>query len=221
MRVRQPLARILIPTAANNRLTDELREQIAAELNVQAVEPFAGAGELVDHSAKGNFRALGKRFGKQTPVVAQAVAAADAGALAAAVADGGSFALTVPGFDEPVQISADDVLISERPREGWSVINEQGETVALDLNLTPELISAGLAREVVRLIQEARKDSGFDVSDRITLLWSADGEVAESLRTHRSSLAEEVLAVSVAEAEPAADWRRDDDLGLSFAIARS
>nr|WP_269458191.1 isoleucine--tRNA ligase [Microlunatus soli] len=220
MRVRQPLARILVPTALQARLTDELRGQIAAELNVVAVEPFSEAGELVDHNAKGNFRALGKRFGKQTPVVAQAVAAADGGALAAAVADGGSFALTVPGFDEPVEVFADDVLISERPREGWSVINEQGETVALDLNLTPELVRAGLAREVVRLIQETRKGSGFAVSDRITVAWSASGDLADALREHAGSVAEEVLATSISEATPEDSWHRDSDLGLSFTISR-
>ena len=74
---------------------------------------------------------------------------------------------------------ADEVIVSERPREGWSVVNEQGETVALDLELTPELVRAGLAREVVRLVQEARKASGFEVSDRIALRWSADGDTAE------------------------------------------
>ena len=63
----------------------------------------------------------------------------------------------------------DEVILSERPREGWSVVNEQGETVALDLELTPELRRAGLAREVVRMIQEARKTGGFEVSDRIAL----------------------------------------------------
>jgi isoleucyl-tRNA synthetase len=220
LRVRQPLNRILIPTALHARLTDELRDEIAAELNVIAVEPFAGAGELVEHSAKGNFRALGKRFGQQTPIVAQAIAQADAAALAAAFADRGSFALRVPGFDEPVPVNADDVLISERPREGWSVINEQGETVALDLTLTPELVRAGLARAVVRVVQEARKEAGLQVSDRITLSWAASGELAAALREHAATVADEVLAVTIAEAEPTADWRRDDDLELAFAIAR-
>ena len=78
----------------------------------------------------------------------------------------------------------DEVIVSERPREGWSVVNEQGETVALDLELTPELVRAGVAREVVRLVQEARKNSGFDVSDRIALTWQADGDTAAALREH-------------------------------------
>ena len=79
----------------------------------------------------------------------------------------------------------DEVIVSERPREGWSVVNEQGETVALDLELTPELRRAGLAREVVRMVQEARKTSGFEVTDRIALRWHADRRrLAEAISEH-------------------------------------
>ena len=79
VRIRQPLRRALVASSAWSRLTDELRQEVADELNVLAVEPLSSAGaDLVDFSAKGNFRALGKRFGKQTPVVANAIAAADA-----------------------------------------------------------------------------------------------------------------------------------------------
>ena len=76
------------------------------------------------------------------------------------------------------------MIVSERPREGWSVVNEQGETVALDLELTDELRRAGLAREVVRLVQEARKSSGFEVSDRIELVWQAEGELPRRCAEH-------------------------------------
>ena len=200
VRTRQPLSRALVGSAAWSRLDDELRREVAEELNVEALEPLSSAGaDLVDHSAKGNFRALGKRFGKQTPVVAAAIAAADAAALAAALAADGRAVVTVDG--DEVEVLADEVIVSERPREGWSVVNEQGETVALDLELTPELVRAGLAREVVRLVQEARKNSGFDVSDRITLVWSAAGETADALREHGSLVAEEVLATDMREGE--------------------
>lgn len=219
LKIRQPLRRVLVPTASAARLSEELRAEVAAELNVGSVEPFAGSADLVDYTAKGNFRALGKRFGKQTPLVAQAVAAADAGALAAALADGGRAVVTVPELGE-VELGAEDVLLSERPREGWSVVNEQGETVALDLELTPALVRAGLAREVVRLVQEARKDSGFEVSDRITLRWAGDGELAEALTEHADLVAGEVLAVEMTREQPGDDWRRDDDLGLRFRVER-
>ena len=91
--------------------------------------------------------------------MAAAIAAADAGALAAALKADGRASVDLDG--EPVEVLPDEVIVSERPREGWSVVNEQGETVALDLELTPELRRAGLAREVVRMIQEARKTGGL------------------------------------------------------------
>jgi len=219
VKIRQPLSRALVPTAAHDQLSEELLAEIAAELNVVAIGSFAGAGDLVDHSAKGNFRNLGKRFGKNTPKVAAAVAEADAGALAAAVASGVTYPLSVEDVGD-VEVGADDVIISERPREGWSVVNEQGETIALDLEITPELALAGLAREVVRLVQETRKNSGFDVSDRIRLQWAADGDLAAALAEHGEMVAAEVLAIEMGAAEPAADWHHDTDLGLRFRIER-
>ena len=215
VKTRQPLSRVLVPSGSFAKLDAELRAEIAAELNVQAVESFASAGDLVDYSAKGNFRALGRRFGKDTPKIAAAIAAADAAELAASLAASGT--ATVAG----VEVSADEVLVSERPREGWSVVNEQGETVALDLELTPELVRAGLAREVVRLVQEKRKASGLEVSDRIALAWAADGELAAALREHGDQVAQEVLATTIAEAEPADDWTTAADLGLRFTLAKA
>lgn len=215
VKTRQPLARVLIPSQAHAQLGAELLEEIKAELNVEAVESFAGAGDLVDYSAKGNFRALGKRFGKQTPVVANAIATSDAAQLAAHLAAHGKVKVG------EYEVTAEEVLISERPREGWSVVNEQGETVALDLELTPELVRAGLAREAIRLIQETRKSTGLEVSDRIHLSWAADGEVAEALRAHAGVVADEVLAVEMVEASAADGWVRDEDLGLAIKVAKA
>ena len=219
VKTRQPLSRALLASTTLSQLNDEIVAEVIAELNVGALDSFSSAGDLVDYSAKGNFRALGKRFGKQTPLVAQAIADADAHALAAALhADGKA---TV-AFEGGVEVSADEVIVSERPREGWSVVNEQGETVALDLELTPELVRKGLLRDVVRVVQEARKTTGFEVSDRITLTWAGTGEAADALREDSSSVADEVLATSVVEAEsPAAGWSTDEDLGLSFQVAKA
>ncbi|MGO1383186.1 MAG: isoleucine--tRNA ligase [Arachnia sp.] len=193
IKVRQPLSRMLVPSAALAVLTPELQEEVRAELNVKQLESFGSAGDLVEYSAKGNFRALGRRFGKQTPQVAAAIAATDAGRLAAELAAGGATSVEFEG--ETLALEPEDVLISERPREGWSVVNEQGETVALDLELTPELLRAGLAREVIRFVQDARKKAGLDVSDRIALQVGATGELGAAIDEHGPAIAEEVLAV--------------------------
>jgi isoleucyl-tRNA synthetase len=220
VKIRQPLRRALVGTSAYERLSEELRAEVAEELNLGGLEPLSGAGaDLVEHSAKGNFRALGKRFAKDTPKVAAAVAAADPGALAASLAADGRATVIIDGAE--VEVTADEVVVSERPREGWSVVNEQGETIALDLEITPELRRAGLAREAIRLIQETRKNSGFDVSDRIALSWAAQGEMAAAFEEHRDLIAGEVLASTMAEAESADTLAvRDDELGLSFSVYR-
>ena len=207
-KTRQPLARALVSAAGWEGLSPELRDLVAAELNVVTLERLSG--DLVDVSVKASFRVLGKRFGKRTQTVADAVHALDGAALAAALANGIA-SVTVDG--EELVLSADEVIVTEAPRTGWAVASGSGETVALDLEVTPELRRAGLVRDVVRLVQDGRKSTGLEVSDRIELWWQADGEVAEAAR-----LADEVLAVQVTEGRPTADLavHADADLGLTF-----
>jgi len=227
VRTRQPLRRALVATTAHDRLSEELRREVADELNIGDLEPLSAAGaDLVDHSAKGNFRALGKRFAKDTPRVAAAIAAADAGALAAALKESGTATVVVDG--EQVQVSEAEVLVSERPKEGWSVVNEQGETVALDLEVTPELKQAGLAREVVRTLQEARKNAGLEVSDRITVwVTSTDAELSDALGKHAEEIAREVLAVELHQEAPVGVTLVDvaegteEDLQLSYWLVKA
>jgi isoleucyl-tRNA synthetase len=231
VKTRQPLRRALLASTTLSQLNDEIVAEVVAELNVGTLESFGSAGDLVDYSAKGNFRALGKRFGKQTPLVAQAIADADAGALAAALRADGKATVA---FEGGVEVSADEVIVSERPREGWSVVNEQGETVALDLELTPELVRKGLLRDVVRVVQEARKNAGLEVSDRITLSWTGTGEAADALREDAAFVAEEVLATSLLEDQTLAlgftpgpgvtglgNTFHDADLGLTIRITKA
>jgi isoleucyl-tRNA synthetase len=150
---------------------------------------------------KPNFRTLGRRFGQRTPAVAEAITSADPALLTAALREG-TASVVVDG--EQVSVGDDDVTVSETPRSGWAVASGGGETVALDLEITPELRAAGTVREVVRLVQEARKSQGLEVTDRIELWWKADGDTADALRGSESLLAEEVLAVRVIEGEPTA-----------------
>jgi isoleucyl-tRNA synthetase len=217
VRGRQPLARAVVQAPGWEALPDELRRHVSEELNVAAFESLAD--DLVDRSAKASFRALGKRFGKETPKVAEAIANADAAALATALRDTGSATVAVDGA--PVTVSAEEVVVTETPREGWAVATDAGETLALDLTLTPELVAAGLAREVVRLVQEARKASGFEVTDRVAVRWEAAGDdLAAAVRAHAGAVAAEVLATSLAEglADDGTTVHRDKDLGLAFQV---
>lgn len=224
VKIRQPLGRALIGAQGWDTLSDELRAQIAEELNVVSLASLSDAGgDLVEFSAKGNFRALGKRFAKETPKVAGAIAASDAAELSAALKASGTATVLLDGA--PVEVSADEVIITETPREGWAVASESGATVALDLHLTDELRLAGTAREAIRLIQEARKNSGFDVADRIAVWWSADENehTQSALLAHGPQIAEEVLALQFAEGAPEDEelpLHGDESLGLRFWLRR-
>ena len=200
VKTRQPLGRAMVSAQGWDRLPADLRALVAAELNVVAMQPLAG--DLVDVSAKADFRVLGRRFGKGVQAVAAAVTQADAAALAAGLRDG-TASVVVDGA--PVPLSPEEVIVTETPRTGWAVATGGGETVALDLTITPELRRAGLLRDAVRLVQDARKTSGLDVSDRIELWWEGSGELAQALVEGSGRLADEVLAVAVTSGAPTAD----------------
>jgi isoleucyl-tRNA synthetase len=222
VKTRQPLSRALVSAHGQIELPAELVAQITDELNVNALESLAAVGgSLVETTAKANFRTLGKRFGKRVQEVAKAVLAADAAALNASLKADGAATVVVEGED--VRLTPDEVVITETPREGWAVASDAGSTVALDLHITPELRRAGVARDVIRLIQDARKSSGLDVADRIELRYlTTEEETAAALAEHATLIADEVLATDFAPGE--ADWATpflDEGTGLTFQLRKA
>jgi isoleucyl-tRNA synthetase len=226
VKTRQPLAQALVSAPGWAGLAEELRREVATELNVQNLTVLgdAASDELVDVSVKPNFRMLGKRFGPRTKTVAEAITAADGRELAAALAAG---AASVEVDGQPVELSPDEVVVTETPRSGWAVASAGAETVALDLELTHELRLAGLARDIVRMIQEARKNAGLDVTDRIELWWLVGGAPApaEALRAHADQLRAEVLATDIHDTAPTEVEglfsAHDEELGLTFWLRRA
>jgi isoleucyl-tRNA synthetase len=219
VKTRQPLGTGYVSAPGWDSLPDGLRAEVAEELNVTELARLADAQELVDIVVKPNFRELGKRFGSRTKLVAGAITGADAHVLSSALRGDGTVAVSVDGED--VEIRTDDVVISETPRSGWAVASAGADTVALDLELTHELRLLGLLRDVVRLIQDARKSAGLEVTDRIELWWQVGGapDPGEAIRTHTDQLAREVLATAVEEGQPQSPTGlhsvADDDLGLT------
>ena len=185
-----------------------MRDQIADELNVLELEDIANAsGDLVSVSIKANFRSLGAKYGGAVQEVAKLIAAADAAKLVADVRINGS--ARVGEFE----ITVDDLVITEQPKSGWSVASNNGESVALDLTLTQELINAGNVREVIRALQEGRKNAGFDISDRIIVTWNANSEIAPAVNEALEHIKREVLAV---EMKHDASLLCDTELGFTF-----
>lgn len=208
VKIRQPLGRALIAASGWANLPADMRDQIADELNVLELEDIANAsGDLVSVSIKANFRALGAKYGGAVQDVAKLIAAADAAKFVADVRINGSAKLG------DFEITAEDLVITEQPKSGWSVASNNGESVALDLTLTQELINAGNVREVIRALQEGRKNAGFDISDRIIVTWNANAEIAPAVNEALEHIAREVLAV---EMKHDASLLCDTELGFTF-----
>jgi isoleucyl-tRNA synthetase len=170
---------------------------------------------------KANFRSLGPRFGKQMPQLAAAVAALDAGVVAAALRSGGTVVVSIAGTDH--ELGDGDLLLALAPLEGYGLEREGSHAVALELSLDAELIRAGRAREIVHAVQQCRKDSGLDITDRITLVLGGDEELLSTAREHERYIVTETLATDFAAAERD-DWLSEvaiDSLALRIWLARS
>ena len=219
VKTRQPLQRALVAAAGWGSLPEGLQAQIRDEVNVLSLESLSGTDELVDVSLKANFKTLGARFGKSTPAIAAAIAATDAKQL---VTDLKSGKAGVKVAGETYEIGPDDVVVTEVPREGWTVASDSGESLALDLALTPELIGQGIARDVTRLIQDARKTSGLDISDRISVIWESSSSVTtDALTSHSELVSAEVLATSWTQGAVTNPTAFDDELGLKVLIVKA
>jgi isoleucyl-tRNA synthetase len=172
---------------------------VAEELNVKRVD-LAGSAEAFGRwRAKPDFKVLGPRLGTRVQAVAGALAEDD-GTLARRLADGESVEAHL-GDGSIIALGPGDVTLSHDVRSGYGVATEGGVTVALELELTPELRREGVARELVRMVQDARKEAGLEVTDRIQLGVETSGEPADALAAHRDEIAAETLATSVATSE--------------------
>ena len=200
VRVRQPLSRLLVrtPDEASAAFVARHEAQILEELNVKAVEMLAGDAELVSYRIKPNLPRIGKRFGKRVPAIRDALAAADGSAIAAAVAAARTFDVEAGG--DTIAFEPEDVLVESTSAEGYACAEEGGYLVGLDTSLTEALEREGLARELVRTVQDARKQAGLDVSDRITLRIEGTPEVAAALDAHRGYVMDETLATGWGDA---------------------
>ncbi len=201
--VRQPLSRMVcVAPAVSEGALRELLPVLRAELNIKSIELATSGDALVTLEAKPNFRSLGRKFGKKTPLAADAVSNFTSAHLRA-FEQGGELIVTVDG--ETHGLDADDLTILRRASSDLVVEEEHGFFAAIDPHITPELKREGVAREVISRVQRMRKDAGLSVSDRIRLFVGGDDLVLESVREHRDWIADEVLATSVAVGEEMQD----------------
>jgi isoleucyl-tRNA synthetase len=195
-KMRQPLRRaVIVANDAERAAISARADLVKAELNVKELDFVTEEGELVSYAVKPNYRSLGPRFGRRMPQVAAAVAALDPVHVAAVMAEGGEVGINVDGDEHA--LGADEVSLSLQPLDGYEVEAEAGHAVALQLELDDELRREGLAREIVHAVQNARKEAGLEVTDRIELSLSGDEELIAAARAHEAYLAGEVLATEV------------------------
>jgi isoleucyl-tRNA synthetase len=196
LKVRQPLSRLLIrvPDARAEAAVRRHEDQILDELNVKRVELIARDATLVTYRIKPNLPVIGKRYGKLIPKIREYLKTADGAAIAAAVARGESQTFVIGG--ESLTIEPADLLVESAAAEGFSCAEQEGFLVGLDTTLDDALRREGLARELVRAVQDARKQAGLEVADRIALFVEGDSAVTAALAEHRDYLMSETLATA-------------------------
>ena len=194
LRVRQPLQKIVIPVRDENMRAqiEKVQHLICSELNVKEIEFLAADNDLLVKKIKPNFKTLGPRYGKVMKALGAAIMAFSQQQINALEADG-RCVVSVEGQDCEVLVS--DVEIATQDIPGWVVANDGNLTVALDIQLTPELVDEGIARELVNRIQNIRKEQ-FDVTDRIVVELQS-GEWDSAINTHRDYICTETLCTSL------------------------
>jgi len=193
LKVRQPLARLLV------RLPDELAsgaverhsEQIRDELNIKAIEVIPRDAALVTYRIKPNLRVMGKRYGKLIPAIRAALGKSDGSIIAKLAARGELLKIEVEG--QTIELAPDALLIETTAAEGFACAEDAGYLVGLDTTLTDELVREGLIREILRTVQDARKQAGLNVSDRIVLNIDGNEPVMAAMSEHREYIASEAL----------------------------
>lgn len=203
IRVRQPIARVLVPvlSAAQREDVQAVEALVLAEVNAKALELVDDASGVFVKRAKANFKALGPKAGPQMKDVAAAISQLSPEAIAA-LEQSGTYTLTLAHGS--FELSGEDVDVQTDDIPGMAVASERGTTLAVDLTLSPELVQEGLAREAVNRIQGLRKDSGLEITDRIQVWVSGSDEAVAAVRAHEAYLCAEVLADALTFEAPAA-----------------
>jgi isoleucyl-tRNA synthetase len=223
VRTRQPLSRLLVhvPDARAEQAVDSHRDQVMEELNVKSLEFISREAGFVDYRIKPNLPRLGKQYGKRLPKIRAALEAADGADIAARADRGEDIVIDVDG--ERLTLTGEDVLVETSSAEGYACGQDGGYLTALDTTLNEDLVREGLAREMIRTVQEARKQAGLEVSDRIMLGVSGTAGVEDALGAFRDYLMSETLATGWETGQASPLWSEErtlDDERWTIEISR-
>jgi len=197
IKVRQPLSKMLIPITSTlqKEQFEKIKELVLSEVNVKEVEYIEDTKGLVTKKIKPNFKILGKRYGKQMKEIAAKIALLTQEEIAS-IESGTPFELTL-SQENKVEILLEDVEILSEDMPGWLVATDAQLTVALDITVTPTLRAEGTARELINRIQNLRKNSGFEVTDKIEITVESTPQIEESIALFREYICNQTLALSL------------------------
>jgi isoleucyl-tRNA synthetase len=223
LKVRQPLAKVLVYDGEQRKLDGDMVVIVMDELNVKGLEFVPEASSLVTYRIMPDNKLLGPKFGPLFPKVRTALSALDPLKVAESVAAGLPVALEVEG--QTLDLVPEEILVNTEPAEGLAVAADKFTTVAVDASLTPELRAEGQAREVVRRVQAMRKNAGFNIEDRITTYYQAEGILLEVFETWGKYIKAETLSTRmVLETPPSEAYiesHKVDGLGLTLGLIRN
>jgi len=192
IKVRQPLQKVMIPVLDSKQKAEieAVSDLIKAEVNVKEIELLDDASGILVKQIKPNFKALGPRFGKDMGLISKEIQNFSQEQINE-LDKNGSLSIVISG--KSINLTSEDVEISSQDIEGWLVANANGITVALDITISDELKKEGIARELVNRIQNIRKDSGFEVTDKIKVQVQKDGILEEALTANQDYIKAETL----------------------------
>jgi isoleucyl-tRNA synthetase len=202
LKLRQPLSEVMVRArgAGDAAALERFADTIAEELNVKALKLLEEGTNLVSYTLKPNLPTLGRKYGKNIPAIRDALQNGDAAKIVAHVNAGQSF--TLETSDGAFTLEPADVLVDAKSPEGYAAMEQDGFLVAFSTTLTRELVLEGLAKDLQRAVQQARKDAGLEVSNRIALRFELEGETLEALRAHADTIKGETLCESLEYTAP-------------------
>ena len=201
LKVRQPLSRLYVKGASFEQAYQELCED---ELNVREVVFTEDARAFTTYKLKPQMRTLGPKYGKLLGKIGQQLGEMDGNDVVDAFAKGEQVSFTIDGTE--VVLNKDDVLTEPMQKPGFTATEDRGVTVVLDTNLTEDLIREGYAREVISKLQTMRKEAGFEVTDRIHVVYAGDDELAAAVEAFAEMIQKTTLALSLTRGEAGADY---------------
>jgi isoleucyl-tRNA synthetase len=206
IKVRQPVAEVLVKPRSEDEATALRRNEqlVLEELNAKVLTLLADETAVVRYDVKPNLPVLGRKYGAAVATIRARLAELAPAAVAEAVRRGRT--LSVAGHE----LEPEDILLQAVDTTGYAAASESGYTVAVTTAITPGLADEGLARELVRRIQDMRREAGFDLADRITTWYQGDGDLARVMAAHGAYIGGETLSTELLPGEPAAGAHREE-----------